>query len=381
MRDAQHAHVGLLLRVFQRGRFVIRGDQYFHELAVEDHLRSRSVERLVEGDDAAESAGRVGGIGQFVGIAIAGTNGHAARVGMLDDDTGRRIELAHAFPCRIGIGQVVVAQFLALQLLEGGQRARHRMQVAVERATLVRVLAVAQVHHLHEGGIHLRRVLGTRRHGSVGGGDGRQVVADRRVVLGDAVERGYRESETGAGRQLAIVGVERGQQFGVLRRVGSHRHAGEVLGRRAQHRRTADVDVLHRIGQGAVGLGGDRFERIQVQHQQIDGADAVLGHHGVIQAGTAQQAAVHHRMQGLDPAIHHFREASDLGHVLHGQARIADRLGGTAGGQQLNAACSQRGGQFDQAGLVGNGKEGPADGQQISGHGDRAIGSGAGPIL
>ena len=34
MRDAQHAHVGLLLRVLQRGRLVVRGNQHFHELAV-----------------------------------------------------------------------------------------------------------------------------------------------------------------------------------------------------------------------------------------------------------------------------------------------------------------------------------------------------------
>ncbi|KAG1250439.1 hypothetical protein G6F68_012801 [Rhizopus microsporus] len=96
VRDAQHAHVGLLLRVFQRGRLVVRGNQHFDELAVQDHLGGGGVQRFVEGDDAAEGAGRVGGVGQLVGIAVAGTDGHAARVGVLDDDAGRRLS---SLPC------------------------------------------------------------------------------------------------------------------------------------------------------------------------------------------------------------------------------------------------------------------------------------------
>lgn len=148
----------------------------------------------------------------------------------------------------------------------------------------------------------------------------------------------------------------------------------------AQHCRAADVDVLHRVGERAVGLGGDRFERVQVQYQQIDRGDAVFCHHRIIGAGAAEQAAVHHRMQGLDPAVHHFREAGEIGHVLDRQAGLADRLGGAAGGQQLDVAGSQGTGQIDQAGLVGNGQQSPAYGQQIRRHGE-AGGSGSGPIL
>src|SRR3546814_20092075 len=58
---------------------------------------------------------------------------------------------------RASFGHVVVAQLLALQLDERGERARHRVQVAVERAALVRVLAVAQVGDLDEGAVGLAR--------------------------------------------------------------------------------------------------------------------------------------------------------------------------------------------------------------------------------
>ena len=35
---------------------------------------------------------------------------------MLDDHAGRHVEALDAFPCRIGVGDVVVAELLALQL-------------------------------------------------------------------------------------------------------------------------------------------------------------------------------------------------------------------------------------------------------------------------
>jgi hypothetical protein len=100
----------------------------------------------------------------------------------------------------------------------------------------------------------------------------------------------------------------------------------------------------------------------------------VFGHHRIVGAGAAEQAAVHQRVQGLDPAVHHFREAGDLGHVLDRQAGLADGLGGAAGGEHLDVASGEGAGQFDQAGLVGNGQQCPAHGQQVGGHGRRRCG-------
>jgi hypothetical protein len=237
----------------------------------------------------------------------------------------------------------------------------------------VRVLAVAQVHHLHEAAVGLRGERAAHRDLAAGVGHRGEIVADRRVVLRHAVEGGHRQREALGGRELAVVGLQFGQQFGVLVGRGRHRHSREVLGGAAQHRRAADVDVLHGILELAVSVGGDRFERIQVQHQQVDRGDPVLGHHRVIGSGAAEQAAMHQRMQRLDPAIHHFRKAGELGDIPDRQAGLADRLGGAAGGEQLDVAGGQCLGQVDQAGLVGNGQQRPAHGQEISGHGDQEM--------
>ncbi len=90
-----------------------------------------------------------------------------------------------------------------------------------------------------------------------------------------------------------------------------------VLRARADHGRTADVDVLDGRFKTAAVL--DRLlERIEVDPDDIDGADLVLAHGGGVGRGVAhaQQAAVHDGVQGLDPAVHHFREAGQIGHVL-----------------------------------------------------------------
>src|SRR5690606_30152422 len=141
-------------------------------------------------------------------------------------------ELAHAFPGGIGIGDVVVAQRLALQLLEGGQRAGRRIQVTIERRLLVRVLPVTQVHELDEAAVGLGRERRALWQGGCGVGDRRQVVADRRVVLRDAIEGGDGERKARTRRQAAGVRLQFAEQRRVLRRRRGDGDAGEVLRRR-----------------------------------------------------------------------------------------------------------------------------------------------------
>ena len=167
----------------------------------------------------------------------------------------------------------------------------------------------------------------------------------------------------------AAVGCSASSDAGVLRRIDDHRDARVVLRRRAQHRRAADVDVLDRVLVAAVRVAptvaanGYRFTT-----SRSIGAMPCCGHHRVVGAGAAEQAAVDLRMQGLDPAVHDFREAGDVGDVAHRQAGVAQRARGAAGGKQLDAMRGERARQFDQAGLVGNGQQRPADGQAVGGH-------------
>ena len=116
---------------------------------------------------------------------------------MLDDDAGGHIKALDAFPCGIGIGNVVVAQLFALQLLGGDQRTGRGEQVPVQRGLLVRVFAVAQVLQLDKASIALRGEqvqLGYRIIGhAVAKLHGRQIIADGTVVLADAVECSHAE--------------------------------------------------------------------------------------------------------------------------------------------------------------------------------------------
>jgi len=73
-------------------------------------------------------------------------------------------------------------------------------------------------------------------------------------------------------------------------------------------------------------------------------------------------------MQGLYTSVHHFGEVRQLGDVGDLEARVAQRLGGAAGGNQLDTVRRETFGEFDQSGLVGNGKQRAADGAKR--HGD-----------
>ena len=104
---------------------------------------------------------------------------------MLHNDASRLGEALDAFPSGIRIGNVVVRQFFALQLHCSNQRARRRVQIAVESRRLVRVLAVAQVLQFHKAAVGLRWIFCA---GVVFQVVGRQVIADGRVVIANAIE-------------------------------------------------------------------------------------------------------------------------------------------------------------------------------------------------
>src|SRR5690606_14303157 len=88
--------------------------------------------------------GRIGAVGQLVGLAHAGSHGHAAGIGVLDDHAGLALELPHALQRAVGVGDVVERELLALREARAGDAVWRGLRVAVERGLLVRVLAVAQ---------------------------------------------------------------------------------------------------------------------------------------------------------------------------------------------------------------------------------------------
>ena len=150
--------------------------------------------------------------------------------------------------------------------------------------------------------------------------------------------------------------VERGQHRRVVCRVDHDEHVVEVLRGRADHARTADVDLLDEIVERHVGLGRRLDKGIQVHDDHVDEADAVAfgGVEVVAAVAPGEDAPVDERVQRLDPAVHHLGEPGDVGDVGHRQPGLGQGAGGAAGRHQFQAAAAKSGGQVDQAGLVGN---------------------------
>jgi len=99
------------------------------------------------------------------------------------------------------------------------------------------------------------------------------------------------------------------------------------------------------------------LERVQVDDQQIDRRDAVLGHHRLVDAAPAEQAAVHLRVQRFDAPVHDLGEAGQLAHLAYRQAGLAQAARAAAGGDQFHAERIQRARQINQPVLVGNAQQ------------------------
>ena len=132
---------------------------------------------------------------------------------------------------------------------------------------LVRVLAVAQVLGQGAGEGELGREALQRRAAPEPGRDLRVVRRAVRKGLG-----GQAPPQVDRDR----VGAERGEDLAVSLRPDHHYHVRVVLCRCPQHGRTADVDLLHNLLEPGVGPCGGLREGVEVDTEQVDGAEAVF---------------------------------------------------------------------------------------------------------
>ena len=104
--------------------------------------------------------------------------------------------------------------------------------------------------------------------------------------------------------------VELRQERVIVRDVDDHEDVAVVLRRGADHRGAADVDILdHFVERRAAAQRV--LERIEIDDEQVDRRDAVGDHRGQMRGIVAdrEQAAMHARMQGLQPPVHHLGKA------------------------------------------------------------------------
>ena len=244
-----------------------------------------------------------------------------------------------------------------MQLADPGEQVPPRTRLGVVRRALVRVLAVDEVGHLDEArGVGLRERV-----------DVAEPARDRRLV-GRRGREGLR-SEHAAGlagdtARLAQLGEDRAVALGLAH----GRDVREVLGRRAQHRRAADVDHLDRVLLLDAAPRDDLREGVEVDADEVERADAVLVERGevvrVVSAG--QDRGVDPRVQGLHAAA---EELGDLGQVLDPRGLdsvLLEVVGGAAAGDQLDAELFEPTRELGETFLVERGQEGALDHDVIS---------------
>ncbi len=118
----------------------------------------------------------------------------------------------------------------------------------------------------------------------------------------------------------------------VVSGVNHHRDEGVILGRRAQHRRTANVDVFHCGSQVAAGLRHGLLKGVEVHHQKVYGIYFLGAHRFRVNVAASEQAAVDLRMQRLYPAVHDFGKTGMLGYLHNGNTALGQQAGGAARG-------------------------------------------------
>ena len=141
---------------------------------------------------------------------------------------------------------------------------------------------------------------------------------------------------------------------------GVHEHVDErvVLGGGANHGGAADVDVLDALRKVAARRDG-LAERVEVDCDDVDVADVVLldGLDVGLEVAAREDAAVHRRVESLDPAVEHLGEAGDLVDGGDLDAHVRDGLGASAGGDDLVAERAETLGEVGHARLIGDGDE------------------------
>ena len=224
---------------------------------------------------------------------------------MLDDHAGRPfIKLLDAFQRSIGIRDIVVRQCLALQLPGGGDAGFRAAALNIECSALVGIFTIAHALHLAvlqtEG---LRKGLPFTARVKTA-----QVIGNGAVIAGGMFKCLGRQPEACGSADFALVCGHFLQHLRVVCAVNQHRHGGMIFGCRPDQCRSTDVDILDSRRQITIRTGDGLFKGIEIDHHHIDGCDIMFLHNRIVAAATSQDATMNFRVQGLDPAGHHFRE-------------------------------------------------------------------------
>ena len=145
------------------------------------------------------------------------------------------------------------------------------------------------------------------------------------------------------------MGLDLLEDFTVLPLFGGDGRKGMVLGRRADHGRSADVDLLDRLFERHARLADRGFKRVKVDDYQFEGQDAVVdeGLHVLGVVVPAEDPAMDLGMQRFEPPVHHFGKT---GVVRASRTGIPSdsRCAGSSGAEDFHAGGNQAAGETGQ---------------------------------
>ena len=290
---------------------------------------------------------------------------------MLEDRHRRLREESHELARRIGVEHVVPGQLFALNLLETTEDACPP-DGAIDSSGLMRVLPVARLELALELQSDARRLPTTRRlvgRRSRSSGPVLEPADDRRVVGLGVLESLQGKLSAVLERHRPVTLAQRGQHGVVVGRIDDHHNPFVVLGRRPGHARSTDVDHLNRLGRGH-SLPGDRLlERIEIDGDDVDRGDSLLGKlgHVALVGSIRQDAAVNARVKGLDPTPQDLWRLGDRRDLFRFDSVGAEMLQGATGGDHFDAELYESACEGSDTGLVGNGEQGAPGSKHGSG--------------
>lgn len=355
----EEADVGLPLGLggedFEGIVVVVGGDDGFDEAIGEaEFFGSRGIDRTIEGEDRAEGADGVAGVGVAEGGGEFLGDGGTAGVVVLDDDGAGEVELADEIHGGVEIEEVVVGEFLAVELLCGSEGTGFGVAFDIEGGSLVGIFAVAEGTLLVEGKVELRRVVTCR----FLGGDAVEVLGDGGVIAGGHLEGG--EGEFTAEGCCPGSRAESGEDFFKLGVVCDDSDVGVVLGGGADHTGSADIDIFDGVFESDIGFRDGGFEGVEIHNDEFEGDNAVgLDGFGVAgEVGATEDGAVDLGMKGFDAAVHDFGEAGVGGDIDDGDAVLDEEFAGAAGGEDFEPEFDEGLGELVEVGLVTDADEG-----------------------
>ena len=252
-----------------------RDDDLEKFFAADNRFSGGAIDRSVERDDSAKRGHRVACVGARECVLQRTIYCAAAGIRVFDHRDARTVrrdlaQILHQLKRRRSIKQVVVRERFAVE-----QPCRNNVGsaiggIAIHRRRLVWILAVAQFAFIDSAQFKHRRKAIARalRHPRGDGG----------VVGRSAREGCTRERATQLHRGLPLIVREFTGHAVVLRWIGHHRDELEILRRRTQHRRSADVDLFDGLVLMHAFATHGHLEGIEIHAHQIDGRYAVLEH-------------------------------------------------------------------------------------------------------